>query len=460
MSNIDLQRMLTAPAGGGIDPMANLTSNAQRQLALGAQANQIMSQGVRGMLTGDKRNPEQKRKDQFKQMLKNFPTMSVEEQIKTVDMLRQSGNSKMITVASQLAGQVKKRQAQLAQDTRRENMVSQADSLGLTETSTLLTDGGSLAKGEEDIRKAQEAKLLSEQGRKGKEAIASLRNVGAPMLKAIAKGDYDSLSNEEFMKVLSGEKATLKVYTDSSGQAKPFRVNESGRVYNKNTEKWVMPSELGLTQAAQLTKTITDADRISSKLKDKATDNFFVANEKALTAQKVLEINANSRSLMEEGIITGAGANFLAGMASIGVQLGIVPQGVEDTLVATQTFMAERGKQVLALLGSGDVGAGTGISDKDVQFMKEVAGQQITLNKETLARIMRIEEKAARNAISKSNSRLEVMKQYVGADEDSALLDTFFVPMPEPSVTGYVPTQAAQTYLEQARDRRTQQVPQ
>jgi hypothetical protein len=221
-----------------------------------------------------------------------------------------------------------------------------------------------------------------------------------------------------------------------------------------------MPSELGLTQAAQLTKTITDADRISSKLRDKATDNFFVANEKALSAQKILEINANSRSLMEEGIISGAGANFLTGMASIGVQLGIVPQGVEDTLVATQTFMAERGKQVLALLGSGDVGAGTGISDKDVAFMKEVAGQQITLNKETLARIMSIEEKAARNAIATSNSRLEVMKQYVGADEDSALLDTFFVPMPEPSVTGYVPTQAAQNYLEQARNRRTQQAPQ
>ena len=92
--------------------------------------------------------------------------------------------------------------------------------------------------------------------------------------------------------------------------------------------------------------------------------------------------------------------------------------------------------------------------------MKEVAGQQITLNKETLARIMRIEEKAARNAIATSNSRLEVMKQYVGADEDSALLDTFFVPMPEPSVTGYVPTQAAQNYLEQARNRRTQQAPQ
>ena len=215
-----------------------------------------------------------------------------------------------------------------------------------------------------------------------------------------------------------------------------------------------------MSQVEYITKTQKSGLCLLSKLRDKATDNFFVANEKALSAQKILEINANSRSLMEEGIISGAGANFLTGMASIGVQLGIVPQGVEDTLVATQTFMAERGKQVLALLGSGDVGAGTGISDKDVAFMKEVAGQQITLNKETLARIMRIEEKAARNAIATSNSRLEVMKQYVGADEDSALLDTFFVPMPEPSVTGYVPTQAAQNYLEQARNRRTQQAPQ
>ena len=460
MSNIDLQRMLTAPVGGGIDPMVNLTSNAQRQLALGARANQIMSRGLRGMLTGDRRDPNEKRKDQFKQMLKNFPTMSVEEQIKTVNMLRQSGDSKLITVASQLAGQVQKKQAKMASDARREKLIAQADSLDLTETSTLLADGGSLDKAAEDIRKAQETKIVNEQGRKGKLAIARNRNVGNNMLKAIGRGDYDSLSNEEFMKALKGEKAELKVYTDSNGVSKPFRVNESGKVYDAKNEKWAMPSELGLTQAAQITKTISDADKLAGKLRDKAADNFFVANEKARNAEKVLQINANSRSLMEEGIITGAGANFLAGMASIGVQLGLVPKGVEDKLVATQTFMAERGKQVLALLGSGDVGAGTGISDKDVQFMKEVAGQQITLNKETLSRIMRIEEQAARNAIAKSNTYLETMKDFIGENEDPALLDTFYVPLPEPTVTGYVPTQAAQNYLEQARNRRTQQVPQ
>lgn len=419
MANRDIAGLLTGIPSGGIDPRTQMSGRDMLvQSALAGQ--QRMAGGLRGLMGGG-------------------PT--IQEQL-----IEAMGE--------------KKRQERLAQDTRRETLIETAKGLKLDLTVNLLQNNGSMSEALEQIRKAQESDVLKTQGRRGKVAIANNRNVGAPMLKAIGQGDYDSLTNEEFMKVLSGEKATLKVYTDSEGSARPFRVNESGRVYNKDTEKWVMPSELGLTQAAQLTKTITDADRISSKLRDKATDNFFVANEKALSAQKILEINANSRSLMEEGIITGAGANFLSGMASIGVQLGIVPQGVEDTLIATQTFMAERGKQVLALLGSGDVGAGTGISDKDVAFMKEVAGQQITLNKETLARIMSIEEKAARNAIATSNSRLEVMKQYVGADEDSALLDTFFVPMPEPSVTGYVPTQAAQNYLEQARDRRTQQAPQ
>lgn len=437
--------------------LTGMPSNyAETMMRSGSLAGDVMGGRLMGMLGGGKTVGLSPR-EEMQRGVRNFDNLDAQGKRDLIGRLQASGET---SLAGQLAAQLKADTLKQANDQRRESMIAQAGALGLKETSTLLTDGGSLDKGAEDIRKAQEANILKKQGRKGKVAIANSRNVGAPVLKAIGQGDYDSLSSEDFLKVLSGEKAELKVYTDSSGQAKPFRVNESGKVYNKDTEKWVMPSELGLTQAAQLTRTITDADRISSKLKDKATDNFFVANEKALSAQKILEINTNSRSLMEEGIITGAGANFLSGMASIGVQLGIVPQGVEDTLIATQTFMAERGKQVLALLGSGDVGAGTGISDKDVAFMKEVAGQQITLNKETLSRIMRIEEQAARNAIATSNSRLEVMKQYVGEDQDSALLDTFFVPMPEPSVTGYVPTQAAQTYLEQARDRRTQQVPQ
>lgn len=404
--------------------------------------------GIRGQETPQARQAK---------ALANLDLTSVEGLTKLATAQRLSGD---LAGATQTLQQIqainKSKKQQLAQEKRREGLINEATKLGLTSTVELLKNNGSLDEAAKQIRSQEEKQLVATQGRKGKIALAQSRNAGDTVIQNISKGEYDSLSNEEFLQTLSGEKAELKIYQGSDGVSKPYRVNDAGKVFDAKTEKWVFPSELDLRQAPKVTQTIADADKIASKLRDKAADNFFVANEKARSAEKVLQINANSRQLMEEGIITGAGANFLAGMASIGTQLGLVPQGVTDSLVATQTFMAERGKQVLALLGSGDVGAGTGISDKDVQFMKEVAGQQITLNEETLSRIMRIEEQAARNAIEKSNDYLETMKDYIGQDEDPRLLDTFYVPLPEPTVTGYVPTQAAKGYLEQARQRRQQ----
>ena len=198
----DIAGLLTGIPSGGIDPRATLTPQQMRANAVMGGIEQ-MGRGVRGMFGGDRRTGKERQQDAILQQLT---------------------------------------QQRVAKDTRREKLLETAKGLKLDLTVDLLKNGGSLEDALEQIRKAQEASIIKTQGRKGKVAIANNRNVGAPMLKAIGQGEYDSLSNEEFMKVLSGEKATLKVYTDNSGKAKPFRVNESGKVYNKDTEKWVMPS--------------------------------------------------------------------------------------------------------------------------------------------------------------------------------------------------------------------------
>ena len=223
MARRDIAGLLTGiPSSGGSSFADVMTRSAGKMGGL-------MGRYGKAVFTGDSRTNEQRLADS----IKNFDSATPEAQKDLIGRLQASGQS---SVAAQLVGQLKENKLKQANDRRRENMIAQANDLGLTETSTLLTDGGSLDKGADDIREAQEADIIKKQGRKGKVAIASSRNVGAPMLKAIGQGDYDSLSNEEFMKVLSGEKAQLKVYTDSSGQAKPFRVNESGKVYNKDTE--------------------------------------------------------------------------------------------------------------------------------------------------------------------------------------------------------------------------------
>ncbi len=449
--NQDLLKLFTGISNQKIDPLTPMSAE-QRIMQSGLVGQDLMGRGLRGMLTGDRRSAGEKRQAKQTEVLANFSKLSPENQKGLIASLQAQGQT---ALAAQLAGQMQKGIQSRQEDKRRIGLISQAKELGLDETVELLQNGGSLEKAAEDIRGQQEKDIVNKQGRRGKLAIAQSRNAGAPMLKSISKGEYDSLSNEEFLKVISGEKAELKVFTGSDGVSKPYRVNESGKVYNDATQSWVMPSELGLTQAAQVTKQVTDADKLSGILKEKASEDFLELNKKAREAVNVLQTNTQSQALVEEGLITGFGSEFLLGMSRLGKQLGIVPDSVADSVVATETFIATRGKQVLNILSTGAVGAGTGISDKDVQFLKEIAAGAISLDEGTIRRLLRIEEAAARYAIAESNNRLELLKGFTKEGEDTGLIDSLYIPLPE-ITTNTLPTPIANKYLKQVRENRPQ----
>jgi hypothetical protein len=65
-------------------------------------------------------------------------------------------------------------------------------------------------------------------------------------------------------------------------------------------------------------------------------------------------------------------------------------------------------KQVMAILGSGVLGGGTGLSDADVKFAKAAAANEITMDKNAIREIMRIAEIIART--KKSNARKKMIK--------------------------------------------------
>ena len=340
MANRDIAGLLTGIPSGGIDPTVGLSGN-QMIAQAAAQGRQMMGRGVRGLMGGDRRTPEEQRKAGLADLLGNFDTMPVQQQRQIIAQLQAVGQT---ALAGQLATQLQANQARLAADKRREGLIAQATKLGLDTTTELLRTGGSMDEAAKQIRSQEEKQLVAKQGRKGKIALARSRNAGDTVIQNIAKGEYDSLSNEDFLKTITGEKAELKVYQDSDGVAKPFRVNEAGKVYDDKAEKWVFPSELGLTQAAQVTRQITDADKLSGILKEKASEDFLELNKKGREAVGVLQTNKQSQSLVEEGLITGFGSEFLLGMARLGKQLGVVPESVSDSVVATETFIATRGK--------------------------------------------------------------------------------------------------------------------
>ena len=430
------------------DIVGMFTGISSKPISPTARAGNDLRRAVTGMFGKETREVKQQR--QLADLIANFDTLPPAQQKQIIAQLQASGQT---ALAGQLATQLQANQARLAADRRREGLIAQATKLGLDTTTELLRTGGSMDEAAKQIRSQEEKQLVAKQGRKGKIALARSRNAGDTVIQNIAKGEYDSLSNDDFLKTITGEKAELKVYQDSDGVAKPFRVNEAGKVYDDKAEKWVFPSELGLTQAAQVTRQITDADKLSGILKEKASEDFLELNKKGREAVGVLQTNKQSQSLVEEGLITGFGSEFLLGMARLGKQLGVVPESVSDSVVATETFIATRGKQVLNILSTGAVGAGTGISDKDVQFLKEIAAGAISLDEGTIRRLLRIEEAAARYAIQESNDRLEILKGFTGEDEDPALIDSLFIPLPEVT-TNVLPTPIANKYLEQVRANR------
>ena len=204
--NRDIAGLLTGiPSGGYASRMADLS----REMGT------MFGSGITGMMTGDVRTPTQ----QLTGDIKNFVNLTDERKQAVIGGLQARGQT---GVANQLLAGEQQRARNIAEDTRREKLLETAKGLKLDLTVDLLQNGGSLEDALEQIRKAQEADIIQTQGRKGKVAIASNRNVGAPMLKAIGQGEYDSLSNDEFLKVISGQKAELKVYQGTDGVAKPY----------------------------------------------------------------------------------------------------------------------------------------------------------------------------------------------------------------------------------------------
>jgi hypothetical protein len=399
---------------------------------------EMAREGLGGLMGKDLRSPAQKVMEELKKLNPRDP----KDQPKIVKLLSTIDQQKAFEIEAQFKAQ---QEGAIAQDERRSTLIQAALDLGLTSTAELLQNGGDMDKAAEQIRKQEEKDVVSQQGRRGKKAVAESRNAGEAIGKAIDRGEYDGLSVSEFISTISGEEADLKVFNDANGVSKPFRVNEAGKVWNNESKKWAFPSELGLTQAPQVSKVLSQQNTIVEKLTEGSVDNFLELNEKARAAEKVLVLNNRSKQLMEEGITSGFGATFQLNVLRLGKELGILPASMTDQVAATETFIATRARQVLAVLGSGAVGSGTGISDKDIEFLKETEAASIALDAESIQRLLRIEEQASRYAINKNNEALDRLKNVAGSGLDASTAASYFVPLPE---VQYETPNAALKYLQ------------
>ena len=328
--------------------------------------------------------------------------------------------------AMALRQQLAQQQAvKLKEQQQRESLIFQAQKLDLTSTVDLLQNNGDIKEAAEQIREVEKTNLLSRQGRRAKTALATKANVGEAVITQISNGAFDSLTPAQFIdNVLKGEKATLKAFTASNGKPVMRRVNDSGKIYDAETETWKNPSELQVSPAVAVNKNINvDGSKATGLAYTQFTESFELAQDVAET----WEANAQAQDLLDKAY-TGLGSEIKLNLARLAVELGLGGTSSAERVEATQSFIINRAKKTIALLASGALGAGVGISDNDRKFAASLSGSDTSLSKETIQRLLTLERTALRNSAKRSNKKLDLYLTISG--EETSVYEGFRVPIP------------------------------
>jgi hypothetical protein len=124
----------------------------------------------------------------------------------------------------------------------------------------------------------------------------------------------------------------------------------------------------------------------------------------AMSAVTMLDTINTGRKILDSGAITGAGADFLVGLNQALKTAGI-DAGMADASANSQAFAATMAGSVGQLIKQ--FGAGTGLSDADREYAKQMAGGKITLDEKAIRKILDINERASRNVIIAHNKSID-----------------------------------------------------
>jgi len=253
----------------------------------------------------------------------------------------------------------------------------------------------------------------------------------------------DSVFNE----YISGEKGKIEPYLKDN-KVSLFRVNEAGRVWDDNQQKWVEGGTLGLEVAPpQVQRVETIASGMADELAKVGAKAFAEAHENArLAADALGSVNRTLPTI--DNMFTGAGAELKLNIARYARTFGV---DVVDpsTIADTEAYVAESGRRVAQYITN--LGAGTGLSDADREYAEKVVAGNITVDKEALKRLLGVIKASSQRTIKNYRSlRTSVEKELGEANKGSlALYGNIFVdegPTQDPTGTGL--SDAAKSYFQ------------
>lgn len=298
------------------------------------------------------------------------------------------------------------RQAKEQQERYRQSLITTADQLGLGDLTAQITNASSdeLRDFGKELYKRQIE--MASRGDDDKASLAYLQGFGIDAKDARIQYGEDIPPIADLEKILTiGEKGSTKAFVQEDGKVRIFSV--LGSKVLDTDGNWRQATDLNLTPAPQQVQTTTlDAiyggmpDDLKKLVNGTVSETFKMGQD----GQKLLSESTRARNVLESeaGIYEGLAGPLQTKVAQVGALFGIE----NPTLINTQEFALNRAARVGEIIKQ--YGAGTGLSDKDLAFASSQAGlgkdpSGVTFERETLIRMLDIEQQLARFMIDSSN---------------------------------------------------------
>ena len=280
------------------------------------------------------------------------------------------------------------------------------------------------------------------------------------------RGISDKLFNElglgqapdqVFNDVLTGQRGGDIEFFTKDGKVLPFRT-EGGQVYDRENNTWVSAQELGLRRAKPEIQRIenlagTMAEKIMGEGVGRLSDGLDAANKAVLSVES---IDTSLENI--DNMFTGYGATFRMDVARAARVAGIDISDA-DQIEDTEEYASLAGARVADYITN--LGAGTGLSDKDREFAEKVVAGDIGMSTGAMRKLLTTIRKQNVRTITQYNTLRGAVDNELKGSEKAGMAFYPLVDMPpervEPEVTPTGPfepvpglSDEANLYLQQA----------
>lgn len=256
-------------------------------------------------------------------------------------------------------------------------------------------------------------------------------------LKAIEQRrlDVEALDKDTHAETVRIQQETLR----SNQEKEQFKRNQDAALTDAQVEYAALPAKQRNPEAAsRISRSIKESTGVSVKPEDivkgakdpnapaskiefvqeKAFDQELgKANVKdikdtqvaARDSADIIDTIHQGRRILDAGVITGTGAEFLTNFGQALIRAGFTER--EDVVANTKAYVALMAGNVGKVIKQ--FGAGTGLSDSDREYAAKMVGGDISVNEASIRKILDMNESAARNVIARHNKSVSGIRSQI-----------------------------------------------